>query len=90
MQDGITWKLTGLTLWLFSTFVSLWRLSVNASYYNRLNPRFSKSNALCNFVRLFWSDGYGDVDSFRIRRQNLWFHVFSFMGSVCEVPKVRE
>ncbi|GMH56743.1 hypothetical protein TrLO_g4288 [Triparma laevis f. longispina] len=85
------WKTLGLLFWLFSSVISFWRLKVNAQYYNKLLPSFEKSRGLggccCTFFRLFSSNTYGDIDSFRIRQQNLWFHVFSLLGSVTEIPK---
>mmetsp|Transcript_18899 Transcript_18899/g.35023 ORF Transcript_18899/g.35023 Transcript_18899/m.35023 type:complete len:409 (+) Transcript_18899:218-1444(+) len=83
------YKILGLFFWLFSSFISFWRLKVNAQYYNKLLPSFEKKGGgcCCTFFRLFSSNTYGDVDSFRIRQQNLWFHVFSLLGSVAEIPK---
>ncbi len=88
-----TWKELGLFFWSFCTIVSLYRLIVNTNHYSKLS--FQRQSCCFSFFAYITTCrpsnrskfAQTDSDSFRIMQQNLWFHVFSFVGALLEVPK---
>ena len=62
---------------------------MNAKYYNEstgLTGKGGKSCSCSSLIPYIGDTGY-ESDSLRIHQQNLWFHIFSFVGALFELPK---